>query len=89
MKPMIAIFRFTISNGQSIGPERLQQVWAQACRTPDVSVGRKVGLRSGDRPTYSLYGRQNLANLVEIEQRLRALFEELHIRVALVSVDRL
>ncbi|GAA5077297.1 hypothetical protein [Lysobacter panacisoli] len=88
MKPMIALFKFTISNDQSIGPESLQQIWAKACRTSDIGVGRKAGLRSGDKPTYSLYGRQNLENLAEIEQRLRASFDEMHLRVSMISLER-
>ncbi|MDI9238568.1 hypothetical protein QLQ15_06525 [Lysobacter sp. LF1] len=88
MKPMITIFKFTISNRQSIGPESLQKVWEKACRTTDVSVGRSPGLRSDDKPTYTLYGRQNLGNLAEIEKRLRTLLDEMHIAVSLISVDR-
>ncbi len=88
MKPMITIFKFTIGNGQSIGPETLQQVWANACRTSDVGVGRVPGTRQGDKPTYSLYGRQNLANLVEIEKRLLTLFDEMQLHVSVVCVDR-
>lgn len=89
MKPMIAIFKFTIGNGQSIGPESLQKVWEKACRTTDVAVGRAAGMRNGDKPTYSLYGRQNLGNLAEIESRLHVLFDEMHLNASVVCMDRL
>lgn len=89
MKPMIAIFKFTISNGRSIGPERLQQLWAKACRTTDVGVGRAPGTRDRDKPTYALYGRQNLENLSEIERTLRASFDAMDLHVSLFRVDRI
>lgn len=88
MKPMIAIFKFTIRNGQSVGPAVLQRTWEKACRTLDVSVGRDLGVRAGDRPTYLLFGRQNLENVPDIEKRLRILFDEMDLRVSMICVDR-
>jgi hypothetical protein len=88
MKPMIAIFRFTIGNGQSISPETLQKIWAKASRTSDVGVGRVAGLRQGEKPTYSLYGRQSMPNLAEIEKRLHTLFDEVNLHASVVCVDR-
>lgn len=88
MKPMIAIFKFTLRNDQSVGPATLQRVWETASRSLDVSVGRDARTRAGDKPTYLLYGRQNLEHVPDIEKRLRALFDEMDLRVSLTCVDR-
>ena len=86
MKHQIAIFRFTLGQGQSIGPTQLQALWATACQTPQVSVGRAPGVRGSDRPTYSLYASQQLENLPHVEQRLRQLLDQCKLRASLVSL---
>lgn len=82
MKHQIAIFRFTLSHHQSIGPTQLQALWARACQTSHVSVGRSPG----DRPTYSLYASQQLENLPLVEQRLRRLLDECSLRASLIPL---
>jgi hypothetical protein len=87
MKSHIAIFRFTLPPGQSIGPSSLKSLWVRACRSVDVSVGRQVGgFASKGRPTYSLYAPQKLQGLAEIESRLRRLFEESKLTVTLTAL---
>ncbi|QNP40525.1 hypothetical protein [Lysobacter solisilvae (ex Woo and Kim 2020)] len=85
MKDQIAIFRFTLSTHQSIGPAQLHALWARACETPHVSVGRARGA-SPDRPTYSLYASQRLENLPQVERRLRLLLEECKLRASLIPL---
>lgn len=85
MKQQIAIFRFTLSQNQTIGPARLQALWTQACQTPHVSVGREEGV-SGGRPTYSLYAQQRLENLPLVEQRLRHLFDQAKLHASLIPL---
>ncbi|GAB3092584.1 hypothetical protein [Lysobacter terrae] len=85
MKHQIAIFRFTLGPHQSIGPAQLHALWAGACQTPHVSVGRHDDRASG-RPTYSLYASQQLANLPLVEQRLRTALDQHHLRAALIPL---
>ena len=87
MKHQIAIFRFTLGNGQSISPTALQSMWVRACQTPDVSVGRKAGgYPDQSRPIYSLYAPPGLDNLALVERRLRQLFDESGLRASLVTM---
>lgn len=86
MSHQALLFRFTLGNDQSIGPAALKRLWSRACETPDVSVGRSQGLRSTDKPTYSLYAPQHLADLPQIELRLRRILEESNLRASLAPV---
>lgn len=88
MKHQIAIFRFTLGQGQSIGPTQLQALWARACQTPHVSVGRTQGAPGSDRPTYSLYASQRLENLPNVEQRLRELLDQCKLRASLIPLHQ-
>ena len=85
-KPHIAMFRFTLGNGQSIGPKDLQSLWVRACQVPNVSVGRAAGPRLDDKAVYSLYAPQGLEGLDGVESRLRNLFNERSLRVSLMCV---
>lgn len=86
MKHQIAIFRFTLGTGQSIGPAELRAIWARACQTPHVSVGRTHGAYGSDKPTYSLYASQHLADLPNVEQRLRHLLDQSKLRASLIAL---
>ena len=88
MKHQIAMFRFTLGNGQSIGPSALQQLWERCCGTRDVSVGRHVESFGGRRVTYSLYASQRLADLDTVETRLRELLDDGQYAAALVPLHR-
>lgn len=88
MKHQIAIFRFTLGNGQSIGPTELRILWARACQTPHVSVGRTQSVRGDDKPTYSLYAPQQLENLPQVEERLRRLMDECKLRLSLIPLHQ-
>jgi len=85
-KPQIAMFRFTLGTGQSIGPRDLQSLWVRACRLPDASVGCVPEPRFEDKATYSLYAPQGLEGLAEVEKRLRGLFNERNLRVSLTCM---
>lgn len=86
MKHQIAIFRFTLGNGQSIGPAELHAMWARACQSPNVSVGRSPGGHGSDKPTYSLYASQQLENLPNVEHRLRQLLDQCQLRASLIAL---
>ncbi len=87
MKHQIAMFKFTLGNGQSIGPSALQALWVRASRSPQVSVGRQApGFGGNDRPTYALYASQHLEDLPQVEMRLRRMLEESHLSASLVSM---
>ena len=83
MKPQIPIFRFTLGTKQSIGPAQLQALWARACQSPHVSVGRS---NADGRPLYSLYASQQLENLGLVEQRLRRLLDDNKLHASLIPL---
>lgn len=84
MKSHIALFRFTLLSGQSIGPTSLRQLWSRACGTTDVDVGRQS--LPGGRYTYSLYASQQLTNLAAVERRLRLLLENARLSASLSAL---
>lgn len=85
-RPLIAMFRFTLGTGQSIGPKDLQSIWTRASQQSDVSVGCVAGPRPHDKATYSLYASQSLEGLAHVEGRLRRLLDERSLRAALICV---
>ena len=87
MAHLIPMFKFTLGNGQSIGPAELRALWARACGTPHVGVSRQPGAFGGDgRPTYSLLASQQLQDLPMIEIRIRRALEEHHLRASLIPL---
>ena len=87
MKHQIAMFKFTLGNGQSISPSALQALWVRASQSAQVSVGRHAGPGGGDgRPTYSLYASQHLENLPQVELRLRRVLEERNLSASLIAL---
>jgi hypothetical protein len=88
MKPPIAMFRFKLGKGQSIGPTDLQALWVRASQSPNVSVGRQSdGFGGAGKPIYSLYASQPLDNLPQVERRLRQLLEESNLTASLVMMQ--
>ena len=88
MKHQIAMFKFTLGNGQSIGPAALQQMWERCCGTSNVSVGRHVDSFGAQRVTYSLYAPQQLPDLDKVEQRLRHMLDDGKFSASLVPLHR-
>lgn len=87
MRRSIEFFRFTLGNGQSISPRTLRDLWADACQSTDVSVGRQIAsFSAGGKAVYSLYADPNLSNLALVEQRLRQRMEQAHLRPALIAL---
>ena len=86
MKHQIAMFKFTLGNGQSISPSALQDLWVRASQSQQVSVGRQAGPSGDSRPTYSLYASQHLENLSQVELRLRKVLEERNLSASLISL---
>ena len=86
MKHQIAIFRFTLGSGQSIGPVDLKALWMEACHAGNVSVGRAQDMRGADKSVYSLYAPHDIASQPQVEQRLRDLLDQRRLRASLVSV---
>ncbi len=75
----ITLFRFRLGKGQSISPSALRAMWAEACRSDDVSVSRSTS-DSGygeETFTYSLLGSPKVLNLAEIELRMQKLLAKL------------
>jgi len=88
MKHQIALFSFTLGNDQSIGPAALRALWARACQSSEVSVGRQARGLHRIQDTYFLYASQRLGNLPLVEQRLRMLFEQSHLAASLTPLAR-
>ena len=78
MSHQIVLFRFRLSDGQSIGPAALQKLWSLACGSNDVKVSRAAsGPGYGtESHTYSLCGSPKTANMPNIEAHLRRLLVE-------------
>lgn len=85
-KHQIALFTFTLNGGGSIGPTPLRDMWRRASGTSEVSVGRKLLHGNQQRPVYTLYAPQNLADLRGVEMRLRKLFEAAHLNASVVPL---
>lgn len=87
MAHLIPMFKFTLGNGQSIGPAELRKLWARACGTSHVGVSRQPGAFGGDgRPTYSLLASQHLQDLPQVETRIRRSLEALHLRASMIQL---
>jgi hypothetical protein len=88
MKHQIAMFKFTLGNGQSIGPAALQQLWERCCGSTNVSVGRHAETFGGHRVTYSLYASQHLPDLEKVEKRLRHMLDDSKFAASLIPLHR-
>jgi len=73
MRPRIALFSFTLSHGQSIGPAALRSLWIRACGSIEIDVARRPSSRGSTGHIYSLYATQSLVDLGIVERRLRQL----------------
>ena len=83
----IALFTFTLGRAESIGPQALRRLWAIASGSREVSVGRRESQwGDGNRPVYTLYAPQGLANLREVELRLRDALEGVHLHASLTMM---
>lgn len=86
-KHQIALFTFTLANGESIGPAALGKLWKSASATASASVGRKEPYGGWQtRAVYTLYAPQSLPNLREVELRLRRLLEEARLHAVLTPL---
>jgi hypothetical protein len=77
MREQIAIFRFRLSNSQTIGPASLKKLWSRACESNDVSVTRVAsGFGYGERGyVYSLWAAPSLRDIMAIETQLLNLLQ--------------
>jgi hypothetical protein len=86
----VPLFRFRLSNGQSIGPLALRRLWSSACGSDDINVTRETrdaghGTQSH---TYSLCGPAKIANLPTIEARLRRLLDEMALTATITLTNQ-
>ena len=83
----IALFTFTLGNTESIGPAALRDMWMRACGTSNVSVGRRAPAETfRDRPVYTLYAPQGLADIRDVDLRLRRMLESAHLHASLTAL---
>lgn len=72
MPTPVALYRFRLSSGHSIGAVELRRLWAAACRNNNVTVSRISNSGYGDAGhVYSLFGPPRMPDGIEIEKRLR------------------
>jgi hypothetical protein len=90
MSNHIPLFQFRLSSGQSIGPGMLRRLWAAACSTEDVTVSREIRKLGYGRQghVYSLCGSPKMADLPNVEVRLRRLLQD-NASSATVTLTRL
>jgi len=83
----IPLFTFTLGSTESISPDALRAMWVNASGSGNVSVGRRNPEGTWrDRPIYTLYATQGLANLPEVENRLRRALEVAHLHATVTSL---
>jgi len=88
MEHHVATLRFTLGNGQSIGPGKLREISIIACRSPDVAVERNARGHNQERPLYTLFAPASVGETSRIEQHLRDLLGGLGLRATFVPVVR-
>jgi hypothetical protein len=78
MSNHVVMFRFRLSDRQTIGPAALRELWSAACCSNDVKVSRVAsGASYGDRGyAYSLWAAPNTPDLRIVETRLQRLLVE-------------
>ena len=72
MATPVALYRFRLSSGYSIGKSELLNLWSAACRSREVAVTRVESASGfGEKGhTYSLWGSAQMRG-PEIERRIR------------------
>lgn len=83
----VALFKFNLGSGQSIGPGALRTLWARACESTDISVSRQTyRAGSGTKNTYLLHASPRLKDLPLVEARLRMLMDQSKLLGTLTAV---
>ena len=83
----VALFKFNLSSGQSIGPVALRSLWSRACESADISVSRQTYRNgAGTKNTYLLHASPRLKDLPLVETRLRLLMNESKLLGTLTAV---
>lgn len=88
MSHHVAALRFTLGNGQSIGPARLRQLWERACGSTDIAVERNDRGYNQERPIYTLFAPSTVGEIGKMEQRLRELLDASGLRASFVPIAR-
>ena len=88
MSHHVATLRFTLGNGQSIGPQKLQELWILASQSPDVAIERNARGFNQDRPVYTLFAPSTVGEITKIEQLLRDLLGNIGLRATFVPIVR-
>lgn len=75
MSEYVAMFRFRLSNGLTIGPKTLRRLWSMACCSNNVSVTRMIsGPGYGDQGhVYSLWAVSSVRDLRWVETEMERL----------------
>ncbi|WP_257385060.1 hypothetical protein [Tahibacter caeni] len=84
---LVVHFQFRLAPGTSVGPALLRRIWWAAAQTPQIDVSRAARHQT-DGFIYSLSAPANLADLSNVETRLRSLLER-HVIGAVNTLIRL
>ncbi|GMV29088.1 MAG: hypothetical protein AMXMBFR59_12130 [Rhodanobacteraceae bacterium] len=80
-------FQFRLAPGASVGPTLLRRIWWAAAKNPDIDVSR-AARHNADGFIYSLSAPSDLADVDEVEARLRDLLDR-HLVSAVNTLIRL
>jgi hypothetical protein len=84
---LVVHFQFRLAPGASVGPTLLKRIWWAAARTPEIDVSR-AARHNADGFIYSLSAPSDLADVAEVEARLRDLLNR-HLVGAVNTLIRL
>ncbi|MBL8297543.1 MAG: hypothetical protein JNN30_04260 [Rhodanobacteraceae bacterium] len=80
-------FQFRLAPGASVGPALLRRIWWAAARTSEIEVSR-TARHNADGFIYSLSARSDLADVTNVEARLRDLLNR-HLASSVSTLIRL
>ncbi|MBN8740192.1 MAG: hypothetical protein BGP24_00555 [Lysobacterales bacterium 69-70] len=84
---LVVHFQFRLAPGASVGPALLKRIWWAAAQTPQIDVSR-AARHQADGFIYSLSAPANLADIANVETRLRKLLDQ-HVVGAVNTLIRL
>lgn len=78
MKPHVAYFNLRLGAGRTIGYTDLREIWGRASRSSEVMLRKTaIGREAHEKAcVYTLCAPRDLAELAEVEARLRSLLSD-------------
>lgn len=89
MSNHIQWFQLNVTNGQSIGPAALREIWSRAAESNEISVSRRSRERNvGNTDIYAFLASPRLKNVSQVEIRLRQLLGESRLIGTLIATPQ-